>query len=65
MSNLENLRAISPAEMSQNYLDKNGVSTPQKLGDFFEKMLSKNNDFISKNTQKVQKWCQNGSPAII
>ena len=38
------------------FLDEKGVSAPQKLGGFFKKMVSKKNDFSSKNTQKVQKY---------
>ena len=52
----ENLRLISPSEASWNFLDKKGVSAPQKLGDFVKKMLLKNNDFSSKNTQNVQTY---------
>ena len=55
-SNLEILRVISPSEKAQKFLDGKGVSAPQKLGGFFKKMVSKNNDFSRKNPQKVQKY---------
>ena len=35
--------------MARKFLDEKGVSTPQKLGDFFKKMVTENNDFIRKN----------------
>ena len=45
---------ISPSETAQKCLDGKGVSAPQKLGDFFKKMVSKNNDF-SRKTLKLFK----------
>ena len=69
-SNLENLRAISPSEMAQKFLDGKGVSAPQKLGDFSKKWYQKTMISAAKILKKfkilkVQKWCQNGSTAII
>ena len=42
--------------MQGNFFDKKGDSAPQKVSDFFKKMVLKNNDFGCKNTQKVQKY---------
>ena len=37
-----------------NFFDKKGVSAPQKLSDFFKKMVSKNNDFRFKNMNNTK-----------
>ena len=57
ISKLGTLRAISPEETAQKFLDGKGVSTPQKLSGIFKKIVSKNNDFRSKSMKirKVQK----------
>ena len=38
---------------AQKFLDGKGVSAPQKLSDFFKKMVSKNNDFSCKNMKNT------------
>ena len=35
------------------FLDGKGVSAPQKLSDFFKKIVSKNNDFNFKNIKNT------------
>ena len=47
-----------PRKTGQKFLGGEAVSDPQKLGDFFKKMVSKNNGFSFKNTQKVEKYCK-------
>ena len=41
-------------KMHGEFFDEKGVSAPQKLSDFFKKMVSKNNDFRYKNMKNSQ-----------
>ena len=40
--------------MLGEFFDEKGVSAPQKLSDFFKKMVSKNNDFRFKNMNNTK-----------
>ena len=46
-------KADFPSENGSKILYRKGVSAPQKLSDFFKKMVSKNNDFSSKNIKNT------------
>ena len=39
--------------MLGEFFDEKGVSAPQKLSDFFKKMVSKNNDFRLKKMKNT------------
>ena len=40
-------------KMLSKFFDEKGVSAPQKVSDFFKKMVSKNNDFRYKNMKNT------------
>ena len=61
---LKNLSAISPEETARKFLDGKAVSAPQKLGDFSKKMLTKNNDFTSKNPLDVTHVLRSCNPYL-
>ena len=42
-----------PGKMQGIFFYEEGDSPPQKLGDFFKKMISKNNDFRFKNMKNT------------
>ena len=55
ISKLGTLRAISPEETAQKFLDGKGVSAPQKLSGFFQKMISKRESAYSPPQKKISK----------
>ena len=44
---------IPRGKMLSKFFDEKGVSAPQKVSDFFKKMVSKNNDFRYKNMKNT------------